>query len=147
MLFGIIEIPQNCKYKYEVDKISGKLVLDKVLTMSYPANYGYIPDTLSEDGDPLDVFVISRAPLVPLSRVKLTLLGVIEMYDNGVQDEKLFCVLEGDSVEIDNYYLNIPEFLKTYKAGTFVRGFYGEKRALKVLEDSRDRYNKSLIKF
>jgi inorganic pyrophosphatase len=82
---AIIEIPQNSQTKYELDKESGLLKMDRILTssMSYPANYGFIPRTYCDDEDPLDILVLSSQTVVPLCIMRARVLGVLEMVDQG----------------------------------------------------------------
>lgn len=91
----IIEIPANADpVKYEVDKDSGALLVDRFMgtAMHYPANYGFIPDTLCGDGDPLDALVITPFPLAMGSVIRCRPVGVLEMTDEGGEDAKLLCV-------------------------------------------------------
>ncbi|MDR2840307.1 MAG: inorganic diphosphatase, partial [Paludibacter sp.] len=82
---GIIEIPRGTRAKYELDKESGLIRLDRVLYSSvyYPANYGFIPQTYCEDKDPLDILILSQIEVVPLCVVEAKVLGVMRMRDNG----------------------------------------------------------------
>ena len=91
-----IEIQQGDKTKYELDKETGCLILDRVLFTStnYPMNYGFIPLTLSEDGDPLDVFVLCSQPLARLSLVRCYPIGVVTMIDIDQHDEKIIAIFE-----------------------------------------------------
>ena len=91
---AVIEIPKGSKQKYELDKKTGLLILDRILYTSthYPANYGFIPHTLADDGDPLDVLVLCSESLLPLSLVKVYPIGVITMNDNGKNDEKIIAI-------------------------------------------------------
>ena len=91
---ALIEIPKGCKSKYELDKETGLLRLDRVLYTStvYPANYGFIPRTLAEDGDPMDVLVLCSEPLLAHSLVRCYPIGVIIMNDNGSMDEKIIAI-------------------------------------------------------
>ncbi len=102
---AVIEIPKGSKNKYELDKESGMLRLDRILYTSthYPANYGFIPRTLSEDGDPLDVLVICQEELAPMSIVECFPIGMINMIDDDEADEKIIAIP-----------LNDP-FLNTYR--------------------------------
>ena len=86
---AVIEISKGSKSKYELDKKTGVLILDRILYTSthYPANYGFIPKTLADDGDPLDVLVLCNEPLVPLVLVQCYPIGVINMIDNGKMDQ------------------------------------------------------------
>jgi len=91
----IIEIPMNSEpVKYEVDKASGAIFVDRVLTtpMRYPCNYGYIPHTLSGDGDPADVLVIMPMPLIPGSVIRCRAVGMLKMVDEAGNDEKIIAV-------------------------------------------------------
>src|SRR5205823_12452080 len=90
----IIEIPKGSKNKYELDKETGILILDRVLhsAVHYPANYGFIPRTYCEDGDPLDVLALCQEPLVPLSIARGRAIGVIPMRDDKGEDDKIIAV-------------------------------------------------------
>ncbi len=102
---AFIEIPKGCKTKYELDKETGLLKLDRVLYTStvYPANYGFIPKTLAEDGDPLDVLVLGGETIYPATLVNCYPIGVITMIDNGALDEKIIAIPFGDPT-YNNYY-------------------------------------------
>lgn len=91
---AVVEIGKGSKLKYEMDKKTGLLMLDRILYTSthYPANYGFIPHTLAEDGDPLDVLILSSESLIPMSLVKCYPIGVITMSDNGSVDEKIIAI-------------------------------------------------------
>lgn len=95
---GIIEIPKASRAKYELDKKSGLLKLDRVLYSSiyYPANYGFIPQTFCDDGDPLDILVFSQIELEPLCIVEAQVVGVMQMIDNGEADDKIIAVAAQD---------------------------------------------------
>ncbi len=104
-----IEISKNSKMKYELDKETGRLILDRVLFTSthYPANYGFIPKTYAGDNDPLDVLVLCQSEIIPLCLVKCRPIGVIKMIDNDQVDEKVISVPVGDPSW--NSYKNIDE--------------------------------------
>ena len=91
---AVVEIPKNSKIKYELDKDTGLLRMDRILYTSthYPANYGFIPRTFAEDGDPLDVLILCSETLVPLSIVDCYPIGMIMMEDSGAADEKIICI-------------------------------------------------------
>lgn len=91
---AVIEIPKGSKNKYELDKESGALILDRVLYTSthYPANYGFIPLTYSEDNDPLDVLVLCSEPIVSLALVRCYPIGVVMMQDGGEMDYKIIAI-------------------------------------------------------
>lgn len=125
---GIIEIPKQTRAKYELDKNTGLLKLDRVLYAStyYPANYGFIPRTYCDDGDPLDILVLSQVAVVPLCILSARVIGVMRMLDEGSADDKIIAVAEHDlSV---NHYNDISEvrshFLKE------LRHFFEEYKTL-----------------
>jgi inorganic pyrophosphatase len=91
---AIIEIPKGSKIKYELDKRTGLLWLDRVLysAVHYPANYGFLPQTYCDDGDPLDVLVLGQEPVVPLCILRARAIGVITMRDEKGQDDKIIAV-------------------------------------------------------
>jgi inorganic pyrophosphatase len=91
---AIIEIPMGSSVKYELDKRTGLIKLDRVLysAVYYPANYGFIPQTLAEDDDPLDVLVLCQEPVVPLTLVKARAIGLMTMIDSGKKDHKILAV-------------------------------------------------------
>ncbi len=95
---AVIEIPKGSKSKYELDKKTGLLRLDRVLYTSthYPANYGFIPRTYAEDNDPLDVLVLCSETIYPMSLVECSPIGVLTMTDNGEADEKIIAVPVND---------------------------------------------------
>ena len=100
----IIEIPQEgYPIKYEVDKDSGRLIADRFINvaMLYPCNYGYIPNTLAQDGDPLDAFVISQYPLMPGCQIKVRPIAVLMMEDESGIDEKIIAV---PADKVDPFY-------------------------------------------
>jgi len=123
---ALIEIPSGSKAKYELDKDSGLLRLDRVLFSSvhYPANYGLIPQTFCDDGDPLDILVLSQLSLVPMCIVECKPIGVMRMLDQGKHDDKVIAVATGDmSVKHfediqelpDHYLLELQRFFEDYK--------------------------------
>jgi inorganic pyrophosphatase len=91
---AVIEIPKGSKVKYELDKATGMLSVDRVLhsAVHYPANYGFLPQTFCEDDDPLDVLVLGQEPVVPLCIVRARAIGVITMRDEKGQDDKIIAV-------------------------------------------------------
>src|SRR5437868_12740174 len=95
---GIIEIPKGSKAKYELDKESGLLKLDRILFSSvhYPANYGFIPQTYCDDGDPLDILVFCSVEVEPLAIIDAKVIGVMQMLDQGEKDDKIIAVAEND---------------------------------------------------
>jgi inorganic pyrophosphatase len=95
---AVIEIPLGSNVKYELDKSSGLLKVDRILysAVYYPANYGFIPRTLAEDGDPLDVLVFCQEAVIPLSLIEARVIGLMNMIDAGVPDSKIIAVATGD---------------------------------------------------
>src|SRR5690606_31908960 len=108
---AIIEIPKGSKAKYEIDKESGLLKLDRVLFSSvmYPANYGFIPQTYCDDHDPLDILVLCSVDVFPMSLIEAKVIGVMHMIDNGEQDDKIIAVAQHDmSVNYINDLSELP---------------------------------------
>ena len=101
---AIIEIPFGASVKYELDKISGLIKMDRVLysAVYYPANYGFIPQTLAEDDDPLDVLVLCQETVVPLTLIHARTIGIITMIDQGEKDHKIIAVATEDP-EFNSY--------------------------------------------
>lgn len=104
----MIEIPEGTSIKYEIDKASGVLVVDRFLhtAMVYPFNYGFIPDTKGDDGDPLDVVLVSAQPVMPGCVVRARPIGVLEMEDEAGGDEKILAVPAHD---VDRWYDDIHD--------------------------------------
>ena len=109
---AVIEVPKGSQTKYELDKLSGLLKVDRILysAVHYPANYGFIPRTYGDDGDPLDVLLICAEPLEPMSLVRAYPIGVIKMMDNGRNDEKIIAIPFNDPNY--NHYKTIDELPK-----------------------------------
>jgi inorganic pyrophosphatase len=149
----VIEIPAGGRMKYELDKETGFLKLDRVLktAMVYPANYGFIPRTLGGDGDPLDVLVLMPEPLQPLCLVDCVPLGVIEMIDNGERDEKLLVVPTFSKMtEVPEDKINeIKHFMSAYKAlekknKIEVGAVHGKSEAVKIITAGIASYEKEI---
>lgn len=111
---GIIEIPKNTRAKYELDKESGMLMLDRVLysSMYYPANYGFIPQTYCDDNDPLDIVILSQITIVPMCIVSANVIGVMRMLDGGEMDDKIIAVASNDMSV--NHMTDISELPKHF---------------------------------
>ena len=106
----VIEIPMNASpIKYEIDKDSGAIFVDRMLgtPMFYPCNYGFVPNTLSGDGDPVDVLVITRYPIIPGAVIKARPIGVLMMEDESGIDEKILAV---PGFKIDKFFENVKEY-------------------------------------
>jgi inorganic pyrophosphatase len=106
----VIEVSKGSKVKYEIDKETGLLKVDRILYSSvvYPENYGFIPHTLADDDDPLDVLVLMQQPVLPLSILKVRPIGLLPMVDEGENDENIICVHVDDPVY--KGYSNVNEF-------------------------------------
>jgi len=154
---AVIEIEKGSKKKYELDKQTGFIVMDRILYTSthYPSNYGFIPRTLSEDGDPLDVLVLCSEPIDPLVMVRCYPVGVITMLDDGYKDEKIIAIPFGDptynpyrTIEAipTHIFAEMQHFFRVYKElerkETAVNEVEGRAAAIKVIEDSLARYIK-----
>lgn len=111
---AVIEIPQGSRCKYEIDKTTGLLRLDRVIFSSfyYPTNYGFIPQTYGGDKDPLDILVITSLPVVPLTLMDAKVVGVMQMIDGGEADDKIIAVAANDPGV--NHYNNIEELPKHF---------------------------------
>lgn len=158
---AIIEIPMGTKNKYEIDKARNRIKLDRVLytTMSYPAEYGYIDKTLSLDGDPLDILVLSTEKTFPGCIVDARIVGYLDVIDNGDADQKVIAVVDKDPrydhvqelSDIPDTTLEIiKDFFKTYKTlqkiTVEIKDYHGKEDALKLLQENRDLYIKSIKK-
>jgi inorganic pyrophosphatase len=123
---SVIEIPMGSSVKYELDKQTGLLRLDRILysAVYYPANYGFIPQTLAEDDDPLDVLVLCQEPVAPLTLVNSRAIGLMTMIDSGKKDHKILAVAVDDpeyngfreATELPGHRLNmLRRFFQDYK--------------------------------
>ena len=127
---AIVEIPEGSKVKYELDKMTGLLRADRVLysAVHYPANYGFIPQTYCDDGDPLDVLALCQEPLTPLSIVRCRAIGVLPMRDDRGQDDKILAV-----------HIDDPQFAHYHDIGELPPHVLAELKRFfldyKVLED------------
>jgi inorganic pyrophosphatase len=156
---AVIEIPKGSKTKYELDKKSGFLILDRILYTSthYPENYGFIPKTYTDDDDPLDVLVLCNESIAPMTLVHCYPIGVVNMVDNFSRDEKIIAIPHGDPRF--NTFKNIkdlPEhifsemahFFKVYKElegkTTTVSEIRGQNEAIEVVREAIESYR---IKF
>jgi len=158
MVNAMIEISQGSRAKYEIDKETGLLKLDRVIYSSfhYPVNYGFIPKTLGEDGDPLDILVICSESIQPLCLVTATIIGNMQMIDNGEKDDKIIAVATNDpSVnhysDIDSLPSHFKAVLKNYfeqykvleNKVVLIDNFQPKETAYKVLEDAIELYAKT----
>ena len=156
-----IEIPKGSKKKYELDKKTGMIILDRILYTSthYPANYGFIPRTYARDNDPLDVLVLCQEDIIPLTLVECYPIGVLIMIDGEEYDEKIIAVAKKDPFL--NEYQDISEvshqisaeikhFFEVYKQlegkTTTIEKILGREEAEKIIQTCIDSYNKKFVK-
>ena len=154
---SVIEISKYSKKKYELDKETGYIILDRILYTStpYPANYGFIPRTYGDDNDPLDVLLLCSETLEPLTLARAYPIGVMTMIDNGSNDEKIIAIPFNDPTynnyhDIDDLPSHIFDemmhFFKVYKhlenKQTAVKEIKGREEALKIIQSAMDNYNK-----
>lgn len=152
----VIEIPKGSKGKYEIDKRSGMLMLDRVLFSSvhYPANYGFIPQTLADDNDPMDVLVFCSIDVYQMCIIEAKVIGVMEMFDGTERDEKIIAVARNDmSVNYINELSELPphalvelrRFFEDYKQlehkNVTVEKFMDKEKAYSVITDSIKLYS------
>ncbi|NLF35131.1 MAG: inorganic diphosphatase [Clostridiales bacterium] len=153
---AVIEIPKGSKKKYEMDKETGLIILDRVLHTSthYPANYGFIPRTYGDDEDPLDVLVLCSEALDPLTLVRVYPIGYISMLDNGKNDEKVIAIPFADPTynscqdlqELPAHIFDeMAHFFSVYKQlegkETMAGDVNDRAAALRVIQEAMDRYD------
>ena len=148
---GLIEIPQGSRNKYEIDKDTGLLKLDRVIYSSfhYPINYGFIPQTLGLDGDPLDILVMCSESIQPLCLVEATVIGNMQMIDTGVADDKIIAVATKDPgvnyiqdlAALPKHFIDVlRNYFEQYKVlenkKVEIDDFQDKAAAYKVIEDA-----------
>lgn len=148
---AVIEIPTGSKVKYELDKASGLLVVDRILfsAVHYPANYGFVPRTYCDDGDPLDILVYCQEPIQPLSIMRARIIGVMRMRDDKGEDDKLIAVHADDPEYADHADVSamsahrmreLRRFFEDYKAlenkRVLVSEPQGRREGLRALRDA-----------
>ena len=154
---SVIEITKGSKNKYELDKETGLLMLDRILYTSthYPANYGFIPRTYADDGDPLDVLVLCDVAIHPLTLVRVYPIGVMRMIDGGALDDKIIAIPFSDPTynniksvdELPHHIFDeIMHFFTVYKQlenkQTAVKELLSAKEACDIIKECIDNYNK-----
>jgi inorganic pyrophosphatase len=158
---AIIEIPKGSRAKYEIDKDSGLIMLDRVLyaSMYYPQNYGFIPQTLGEDGDPLDIMVLTQVTVVPRCLIPSKVIGVMRMIDKGEPDDKILAVAQEDASvghindvkELPEYFrVELKHFFEEYKTlenkKVIVDDFQSKEKGMEIIIESIERYKKEYRK-
>ena len=158
---AVIEIPKGSKCKYELDKYTGLLKLDRILYTSthYPANYGFIPRTFADDGDPLDVLVLCSEPIYPLTLTRVYPIGVMRMIDDGKMDDKVIAIPFSDPTylgitSIDelppHIFDEIMHFFTVYtqleNKQTAVKTLFGRQEAETIIEQAIEDYKKKFVK-
>lgn len=153
----VIEIPKGSKNKYELDKETGLLRLDRVLhsAVYYPADYGFIPRTFCDDGDPLDALVLSQEPVYPLTIVEARAIGVMRMRDEKGIDDKIVAVSVRDPAFVDYHdkselpahlLREVRRFFQDYKAlenkEVVVEDMLGPAEAITIIRDALELYRK-----
>ncbi|MBI3408793.1 MAG: inorganic diphosphatase [Planctomycetes bacterium] len=153
---AVIEIPMGSSVKYELDKETGLLRLDRILysAVYYPANYGFIPQTLAEDDDPLDVLVLCQEPVAPLTLVSARAIGIMTMIDSGKKDHKVLAIAVDDpeydgfreAKELPSHRLTmLKRFFLDYKTlegkAVEVDEMEPAKSSLPIIEDALARYS------
>ena len=158
---AVIEIPKGSKCKYELDKSTGLLKLDRILYTSthYPANYGFIPRTYADDGDPLDVLVLCAESIYPMTLMQVYPIGVMRMLDGGKMDDKIIAVPVSDPTyaginSIDSLpahiFDEIMHFFSVYKQlenkETAVKSLFGRKKAEEIIAEAIAFYKETFEK-
>ena len=159
--WAFIEIPKGSKNKYELDKETGLVKLDRVLStsMQYPANYGFIPKTYANDDDPLDVLVLCQEAIPQSVIVEVRPIGVMMMDDDGRLDEKIIAVPLKDMIYSsfenleslpEHITIEMEHFFNVYKAfeekKVEIKGFLGKEEAMKIIENSKNAYEEKFGK-
>ena len=154
---AVIEIPKGSKCKYELDKLTGLLKLDRVLYTSthYPANYGFIPRTFADDGDPLDVLVLCSEPVYPMTLIRVYPIGVMRMIDGGKMDDKVIAIPFSDPSYLgissidelpSHIFDEIMHFFSVYKQlenkQTAVKSLFGREEAMQIIQEAIDTYQR-----
>ena len=156
-LLVMVEIPKGSRNKYEYNQVEGRFYLDRMLFSSvhYPADYGFIPDTLAEDGDELDALVLVGEQTFPGCYIRVKAIGMFEMWDEKGPDQKVLCVPIGDPQwnwvdaleDVPDHLLReVTHFFQVYKdlerKKTEVGDWYSKEQALEVIQEARERHQR-----
>jgi inorganic pyrophosphatase len=159
---AIVEISKGSKAKYEVDKQSGLLRLDRVLYTAfyYPINYGFIPQTYAGDGDPLDILVLCQADIEPLCIVNCKVIGVMRMIDKGA-DDKIIAVCANDASvnqyndiselpqhllqEIKHFFMRYKELENATTEPVSIEDFHGREKAYEIIQEAIEDYKRDIL--
>lgn len=138
-MIALIEMPAGTAFKFEVTKTEPRMLrIDRELPMQVPYSYGFIEGTLAEDGDALDVFVLSRFPIPPMTLVEIEPIALLRCTDNGVQDDKIIARIKESQTSWDFMWSSIKEdivaYLQGYKSGFEVHGWAGSDAAQQTIE-------------
>ena len=159
--YAVIEISKGSKSKYELDKETGMLLLDRILhtSMQYPCNYGFIPRTYGDDKDPLDVLVLCSENIQSMSLVRCYPIGVVMMVDGGENDEKIIAIPYSDPMynnikELEqlnkHVYEEMSHFFSVYKQlegkTTKVEAVKGRADAERIIQECMDKYKAKFVK-
>jgi inorganic pyrophosphatase len=152
---ALVEIPQGSRTKYEIDKITGLLKLDRVIHSSfhYPINYGFIPQTLGMDDDPLDILVLCSQPINSLCLVEANVIGNMQMIDTGKKDDKIIAVVRrdpsvnhiSDVSELPKHFISeLRNYFEQYKVleekQVLIENFQNKEEAYRVINEAIDLY-------
>jgi len=158
---AVIEIPKDSQIKYELDKKTGLLKLDRFLysAVHYPGDYGFIPRTYWEDDDPLDIMILSSKPVLPLTITKARVIGVLRMQDGGEKDDKIIAVYDNDPrfaeykdiLDVPKHTIQeLKHFFETYKQlqgkECKILEILGKRHAVKDVELGKDFYAEKFSK-
>jgi len=157
---ALIEIPQGSKSKYEIDKETGLLKLDRIIYSSfhYPINYGFIPQTLGKDGDPLDILVMCTESIHPLCLVEATVLGNMQMIDTGLIDDKIIAVATKDPgvnyiddlEKVPAHFLSVlKNYFEQYKVlekkEVKIHDFQPKEKAFEIINEAIQYYRETFL--
>lgn len=156
---SIIEIPMGTKNKFEICKNNGRIKLDRVLysAMTYPGEYGFIENTLADDGDALDILIISSYPTFPGCVVDARVIGYLDIIDNGFSDQKIIAVVDKDPrfdhineiTDVTEQQLNeIKNFFENYKKlqniEVIIKEFHPLNEALEIIKSCEEKYKANI---